>query len=89
MNDTVNVGVLLEYTVELFLICDVDLIVLWLFAADQLYSVQSLWRRVVEVVNYDDVVAGFEESQGCERANVAGTTGLESTDCFQTGQNMY
>lgn len=74
MDDVVNVGVLLEHLVERGLILDVELVELWLLAADELDAVDDLLGRVVEVIDDDDLVAGLEEGKRCERANVAGTT---------------
>jgi hypothetical protein len=74
VDDAVNVRVLLEDIVEVLLVGDVDLVVFWFLAADQLYPVESLERRIVEIVNNDDIVSGFEESKGSERPNVAGAT---------------
>lgn len=82
MNDTVDVGVLLEDIVKGLFARDVDVVVFWLLAADQLYSVQSLWGRVVEVVDDDDFVTSFEESQGSEGADVASATEKLSVAIF-------
>jgi hypothetical protein len=74
MDDIVDVWVLLEDLVERGLICDVALVKGRSLAADELDAVDDFWRRVVEVVDNDDFVVGFEEGKGCEGANVAGTT---------------
>lgn len=74
MDNVVNVWVLLEDLVERSLILNVELVELWLLAADELNAVDDLLRRVVEVIDDDDLIASLEESERCERANVAGTT---------------
>ena len=62
MDDAVDVWVLLEDFIEGLFARDVDIVVIWLLAADELYPVQGLWRRVVEVIDDNDLVAGLEES---------------------------
>lgn len=74
MDNVVNIWVLLEDLVERSLILNVELVELWLLAADELNAVDDLLRGVVEVVDDDDLIASLEESERCERANVAGTT---------------
>ena len=74
MDNIVNIRVLLEHLIQLLLIGDVQRVVLGPLAADELDTVHDFWGGVVEVVDDDDLVVGFEEGKGCERANVAGTT---------------
>lgn len=74
MDDAVNVGVGLEDLVEALLVGDIELDELGLLAGDQLDAVEGFSRRVVEVVSNDDLVAGVEQSEGGERANVARAT---------------
>lgn len=78
MNDIVNVWVLLEDLVECCFICDVALVKGWSLAANKLNAVYDFWRGVVEVVNDDDLVICLEKREGCEGANVAGTTATPS-----------
>ena len=78
VDNTVNLGVLLEDLVETFLVCNVDVVVYWLLSTDALNSIQDLLGRVVEVVNNHDFVAGFEEGKDGEGANVACATATES-----------
>lgn len=66
VNDAVNVAVLLEDGIEGLLIGDIALGILGLLAADQLNAVDDFLGGVVEVVNDDDLVAGFEEGEGGE-----------------------
>lgn len=75
MNDIVNLWVLLENLLQLGLVGDVDVVDLWLLAANKLNAVCDLFERVVVVVYDDDIVSGLEESEGSERTNVSGTTG--------------
>jgi len=62
---------LVEDFVQLLLVCDIALYVVRLLAADELDSIDDFWRRVVEVVDYHDLVVGFEECEGGEGADVA------------------
>ena len=77
VNHAVNVGILLKDAVERSLVGDVKLDELGPLAADQLDAVDDLFGRVVQVVRDDDLVAGLEEGQGREGANVAGATARE------------
>jgi hypothetical protein len=70
----VDIGVLLEHLVQLLLIGDVQFVVLRLLAADELDTVQNLFRRVVKVVDDDNLVISLEKGESGERANVAGAT---------------
>jgi hypothetical protein len=70
----VDIRVLLEHLVQLLLIGDVQFVVLGPLAADELDTVQDLLRRVVKVVDDDDLVVGLEKSESGERADVAGAT---------------
>lgn len=75
MDDIVNLWVLFENLLQLGLVGDVDVVDLWLLAANKLNAVCDLFERVVVVVYDDDIVSGLEESEGSERTNVSGTTG--------------
>jgi hypothetical protein len=74
VDETVNLGMLLEHLIKTRLVCDVDIVVVWLLPADEFNALESFFGRVVEVVNNHDFVAGFEEGEGGERANVASAT---------------
>jgi hypothetical protein len=74
VDDIVDVWVLLEHLVERSLILDVKLVELWPLAADELNAVEDFFRRVVEVVDDNDLVTSLEKGEGCERANVASAT---------------
>lgn len=74
MDDAVNVRVGFEDLVEGSLVGDIELRKLGLLARDQLNTVQSLRRGVVEVVSNDDLVTSLKKGEGGEGANVAGTT---------------
>lgn len=74
VDDIVDVWVFIEDSVQRLLVGDVDFLVLWSLAADELDSVQHFVGRIVEVVYNDDLVVGFEKRKGCERANVARAT---------------
>jgi hypothetical protein len=74
VNDTVYVGAGCKNPVEGGFVGDIQLVEVGLLAADQLYAVENFLRRIVEVVHDDDLVAGLEESEGGERADVASAT---------------
>lgn len=78
VDDIVNVWVLFKHLVERGLVCNVDLVEGRSLAADELDAVHDFWRRVVEVVDDDDLVVCLEEGEGRERANVAGSTAIVS-----------
>ena len=75
MNDAVDVGVFGEDFVKGLLVCDVEIIVFRAAAADELYPVEDFAGGIVEIVDYHDVVVGFEEGKGCEGADVARAAG--------------
>lgn len=70
----VNVRMLRKYLVECGFICNIDLIEVWTLARDQLYAVDNLLRRVVAVVDNNDLVVSFEESEDGEGANITGAS---------------
>lgn len=74
MNETVNLGVLPEYFIETLLIRDIDIVVCWLLSTDALDPIQDFFRRVVEVVNNDHFVVGFEQGKNSQGADVASAT---------------
>lgn len=74
MNDIVNIRVLVKDSVESRFVGDIELDEFWALAADQLYSIEDLLGRIVEIVCDDDFVASFEESERCKRADVASAT---------------
>jgi hypothetical protein len=78
MDDAVNVWVFGEDLVQLFFVCNVKFVVLGSATADELYAVEDFCGGIVEVVDNDDVIVGFEKGKGCEGADVACTTKLES-----------
>ncbi len=71
MDDIVDVGMCCEDLVKLGFVGDVAGEVLGSLAADQLDAVEDFVGGVVEVVDDDDFVAGFEEGEGGEGADVA------------------
>lgn len=86
MDNIVNVRVLLENFVQRSLGCDVNVVVFWPFSADELNTVDAFFRRIVEVVYDDDLVVGFEQTEGGEGANVSGTTETLSVSGANRGQ---
>lgn len=83
MNHAVNVWVLLKDAVKRSLVGDVELDKLGPLAADQLDAVDDLFGRVVQVVSDDYLVAGLEEGESREGANVAGTTAASRSTSLQ------
>lgn len=79
MNDAVNGRVLVKDVVEGLFIGNVDVVEGRTAAAKLLDAVEDDFERVVEVVDNDDVVIVFEESQSGKGANVAGSSGLDWT----------
>lgn len=78
MDDIVDVRVVGEDLVELGLVGDVAGVGLGPLAADELDAVEDLGGGVVEVVDGDDFVVGFEEGEGGEGADVARATGYRA-----------
>lgn len=74
VNNIVNIRVLLKHLVQLLLVGNVASVVLGPLAADELDAVEDLVRRVVQVVDDDDLVVGLEQGEGGEGADVAGAT---------------
>ena len=74
MDDAVDGGVLGEDLVESLLVGDVDLVKIGAAACQQLDPVNRHLGRVVEAVDNDDIVAGVEQGQSREGADVARAT---------------
>lgn len=77
MNDRVNVGMRAEDLVKGRLVGDVDGVEFRALAGEELEPVDAFFRRIVQVVDDDDLVASFEQLEDGERANVAAATGGE------------
>ena len=75
VNHAIDIGVSLEDLVESCLFGDIELHEFGSLAGDELDAVDHLIGRVVEIVGNDNLVAGVQEGQGSEGANVAGSTG--------------
>jgi hypothetical protein len=76
VDDIVDVGVLSKHLVQRGLVCDVAFVEGGALAADELDAVDDLGGGVVEVVDDDDLVVGFEERKGREGADVARATAM-------------
>lgn len=76
MDHVVNVRMRLKHFVESLLIGDVEIEILRLLPTYQLNAIEDLFGGVVQVVCDDDFVAGFEEGEGREGANVAGAAAI-------------
>jgi len=63
-----------EHLIECGFVCNIDLIEVWTLARDQLYAIDNLLRGVVAVVDNNDLVVSFEESEDSEGANVTGAS---------------
>jgi hypothetical protein len=74
VNNIVDIWVLLKDLVKGSLICDIAFVKSRPLAADELDAVNDFLGRVVEVVDDDDLVVGFQKGESREGANVAGTT---------------
>lgn len=66
VNHTVDIWVSGKDPVKASLICDVDLVEIWSLAAEQFDAVEGHLGGVVQTVDDDDLVAMFEEGQGCK-----------------------
>lgn len=88
VDDTVNVRVRLEDLIESGLIGDVQLGKLGLLARDQLNTVESLSRGIVQVISNDDLVASLEQGKSGEGANVTGTTEMRQMVGLAQGQEQ-
>lgn len=75
VNDAVNVGVGLEDLVKGGLVGDIQLRELGLLAGDQLDAMERLGRGIGQAIGDDDLVAGIEEGEGGEGADIARSTG--------------
>jgi hypothetical protein len=71
MDHRVDLGMFLEHGIQRLLVRDIDIVEDGLAATDELDAVQDLLRRVVEVVDDNDVVARDEKLQAGEGADVA------------------
>jgi hypothetical protein len=74
VDDIVNVGVVGKDLFESLLVGNVGVVEDGSLAADGLDAVEDLLGRVVEVVDNDDLVVGLEQGEGCEAADVSGST---------------
>lgn len=82
MDDIVNVWVLLEHLVERGLVLDVQLVEIWPLATDELNAIDDFFRRVVKIVDDDDLVPSLKKGKSRERANVASATGSSQWDAI-------
>lgn len=74
VNHAVNLGVLVEDGVEALLVTDVDIVKVRALARQLLDAVDDVLKRVVQVVDNDDVVVGVEQGERREGANIAGSS---------------
>lgn len=89
VDDGVDGGVFGKDLVQGGLVGDVEVVVGRSSATDELNAIEDLFGRVAQVVDNDHVVAGFEEGEGGETANIACATergedmsvSLEKTVC--------
>lgn len=66
MDDAVDFRVLVKHGVNGFFVCHVNLVEGRAAAANKLNAIKGNFRRVVETVNDDDIVAVLEKSEGGE-----------------------
>lgn len=74
VNNAIDVGVLCENLVKLIALRDVDIVVLRSSTRNQLNAVDHLRGCIVKVVNNDNLVACFNQSESCERADISSAT---------------
>jgi len=74
VDDIVELWVFHEDAIKSRLVRDVHVVVSGPFAGDDFYPVHAFFRGVVEVVDDDYIIAGFEKGNDGERANVARTS---------------
>ena len=74
VNDIVKFRVFRKDLVERCLVRHVDVVVGWALSGNELDTSYTLCGGVVEVVDDDDVVAGFDQGEGSERTYVASAT---------------
>jgi len=67
-----------EHLTQFLLIRDINIVVLRPLPTDKLYAVNHLLERVVEIVNNDDLVSGFETRERGEGADIAGAAVTEN-----------
>lgn len=75
VHDGIDVGVLCEDVIESNPVGDVDLVECGSLSADEVHAIDGFLRRVVEIVDDHDVVAGDEQFERREGANVARSSG--------------
>jgi hypothetical protein len=80
VDDAVDGGVFGKHLVEGLLVGDVDLVEIRSAARQQLDAVKGNLRGVVEAVDNDDIVAGVQQGQSREGADVARSTADEAQD---------
>ena len=73
VDDIVELWVFHEDAIKSCFVRDVHIVVSGPFAGDDFYPVHAFFRGVVEVVDDDYIIAGFEKGNDGERANVAST----------------
>lgn len=74
VDNIVDVGMVGEDLLEGLLVGDVGIVEDGTLAGDGLNTVEDLLGRVVQVVDNDDLVVGLEQGEGCEAADVSGST---------------
>ena len=74
MDDTVDIGILSKDFVQCLFVCDIDMVEVWPFAAEQLDAVEGDFGGVVETVDDHDFVAMLEESERGEGSDVTGSS---------------
>ena len=74
VDDTVDGRVLLKNRVEGRFVSHVDLVEGRALPRQELHAVEGHGRRVVQAVHDDDIVVILKEREGCEGADVAGSS---------------
>lgn len=89
MDNIVDIGMLREDLVQGSFVGDVCLVEDGPLAGKQLNTVENLLVGVIQAINDNNFVSGFEKGEGCERANVASTTAPVSIDVARVQKYLW
>jgi hypothetical protein len=74
VDDIVDVGMVGKDLLEGLLVGDVGIVEDGSLSANGLDAVEDFLGRVVQIVDNDNLVIGLEQGEGCEAADVSGST---------------
>ena len=78
MNDTVDVGMVIEDLVEGSFIAHVNVVEMWPLAAYQFDAIECFFGGIVKIVDNNDFVICLKQGKSSERSNVAGPATIDS-----------